>query len=181
MAHDPTLTWRVVQDAARLIRKGELIVFGSAALSFWLRDAPVSRDVDVWCEPRDRGELVEALMGEFSWYHDKHGTHVEVWGPETFKAPPLWRTRAKVFPFEGVPEVEVVVPHPHDVLIAKLERMDPKDQNHRDLILAQLPLSVARFDELVAEFPPGPRDPDREARFQHHAAALRSRLNASVA
>ena len=68
-----------------------------------------------------------------------------------------------------------------DGVVAKLERMDPKDQNHRDLILAQLPLSVARFDELVAEFPPGPRDPDREARFQHHAAALRSRLNASVA
>lgn len=54
--------------------------------------------------------------------------------------------------------------------------MDPKDQDHRDRILAQSPLSVAHFDELVGEFLPGYRDAERQARFERHAAALRERL-----
>jgi hypothetical protein len=31
---DAPLAWRVVQDAARLVGEGELVVFGSAALAF---------------------------------------------------------------------------------------------------------------------------------------------------
>lgn len=180
MAHDPTLTWRVVSDAARLLKDGELVIFGSAALAYWLGAPPLSRDVDVWCSPPDRGDILEALMGELSWYHEKHGTHVEVWGPETFKAPPGWRTRARELTLETAPGVRVVAAHPHDVLIAKLERMDPKDADHQRLILEQAPLSLARLDELVAEFPAGARDAEREARFQEHLARLRARLSATA-
>lgn len=64
---DPDEVPRVVADAARLLQRGELIVFGSSALAFWLTDAPRSREVDVWCEPPERGEVVQALMGELSW------------------------------------------------------------------------------------------------------------------
>lgn len=42
---------RVVADAARLMGSGELIVFGSSALAFWLQQPPRSKDVDVWCVP----------------------------------------------------------------------------------------------------------------------------------
>lgn len=170
------MTWRVVSDAARLLKEGELVVFGSAALAYWLGAPPASRDVDVWCVPAERGDILEAVMGELSWYHEKHGTHVEVWGPETFKAPPGWRARAKRITLEAAPGVTVVAAHPHDVLVAKLERMDPKDAEHQRLILEQLPLSAARLDELLAEFPVGARDAEREARFQVNLAALRSRL-----
>lgn len=78
---------RIVTDAARLVAEGELVVFGSAALAYWLADPPHSRDVDLWCEPPERGEPVAALMGELSWYHQRHSAYVEVWAPETFAAP----------------------------------------------------------------------------------------------
>jgi hypothetical protein len=37
----------ILSDAARLVGEGELVVFGSAALALWLRNAPSSRDVDL--------------------------------------------------------------------------------------------------------------------------------------
>jgi hypothetical protein len=165
----------VVKDAARLVGEGELCVFGSAALAFWLGDAPQSRDVDVWTEPRERGELIEALMGELSWYHEKFSIHAEVWGPETFKAPPGWRSRAKTFSFEDRPRVRVVCAHPHDVVMAKLERLDPKDQEHIAAVLRQLPLTPSRLDELAGEFTEA-RDAEREARFSAGLAWLRAQL-----
>lgn len=84
---------------------------------------------------------------------------------------------AKRFPLEAAPGVNVVVPHPHDVLLAKLERMDPKDQLHLEKILASFPLSRARFDELVSEYPAGSRDAERDARSCINADALRLKLS----
>ncbi|MCC6332532.1 MAG: hypothetical protein IT380_00930 [Myxococcales bacterium] len=165
----------MAQDAARLMKDGELVIFGSAALAFWLREPPQSRDVDVWTEPRERGALIEALMGELSWYHDKFSIHAEVWGPETFKAPPGWRARARVFSFDEASAVRVVCAHPHDVVLAKLERLDPKDQEQIQTVLRQLPMSTQRLDELLREYDQ-PRDAQREARFQASLAWLRREL-----
>ena len=120
---------RILNDAARLVRDGEIVVFGSASLAMWLDKAPSSRDVDMWVTPEDRGEIVGALMGELSWYHDKHGTYVEVCGPETFEAPSSWRSRAKSMSLPDYEKVRIVVPHPHDVLLAKLPRYAPSDQH----------------------------------------------------
>lgn len=84
---EPADVPRILFDAARLIREGDIIVFGSAALAFYLPDAPRTRDVDLWCEPAVRGEAVAALMGEGSWYHDRHGAYVEVWGQRPSRPP----------------------------------------------------------------------------------------------
>lgn len=171
----PPVAWRVAQDAARLVGEGELVVFGSAALAFWLGDPPQSRDVDVWTTPPEKGDAIEALMGELSWYHEKFSIHAEVWGPETFKAPPRWRERAKQFSFDGLPSVRVVCPHPHDVVLAKLERMDPKDRVHIEQVLRQMPLSRARLDSLVAEYSEA-RDADRQARFETNLRWLETQV-----
>jgi hypothetical protein len=176
---DPKDVWRIVMDAARLLREGEIVVFGSGALAFWLADPPRSRDVDLWCDPRDRGDVVEALMGELSWYHDRHGGYVEVWAPETFAAPTTWRTRAKTFHFDDLASVTICVAHPHDVLLAKLERMDPQDHDHAERILSEFPLSAQRLDELAAESPyvmGRITDPSRVAAFQLQLGRLRMRL-----
>jgi hypothetical protein len=42
---DPEDVEKIVIDAARLMRRGEIIVFGSAELAFWVKAAPSSRDV----------------------------------------------------------------------------------------------------------------------------------------
>lgn len=166
---------RVLLDAARLMREGEIVLFGSAALCFWLPQAPRTRDIDLWCEPAERGQAVEALMGELSWYHDRHGAYVEVWGPETFAAPTDWRSRARLFTEEEVPGVRLVVPHPHDILLAKVERWEPADKEHARRILAAFPLDAARLLDLDANMPyRGGRitDPRRVAAYLVHFEEL---------
>lgn len=171
---DPTDVPRVVGDAARLVGTGEIVVFGSSALAFWMNDPPPSRDVDLWTEPAERGETVEALMGELSWYHDKHGVWVEVWAPETFAAPGDWRTRARVLTNEDYPSVRLVVPHPHDILFSKLERMEPRDREHMNGIVGQFPLTQDRLDALAAATPARalPTSDERRVRFEAGLAAL---------
>lgn len=164
---------RIVLDAASLIREGEIVVFGSAALAYWLPDAPESRDVDLYILPEDRGSVVQALMGEVSWYHERHGTYVEVWAPETFAAPTQWRSRARALEAPETPGVRVLVPHPHDVLMSKLERYEATDRSHIRLIAETFPISMEEVESLAAEMPHRMgliADPQRSAAFEHHLA-----------
>ncbi len=172
---------RVVADAARLVGEGQIVVFGSSALAFWMQQAPASRDVDVWCEPTDRGHAVQALMGELSWYHDRHGVFVEVWAPETFAAPLDWRSRSRSITMEEQ-AVTIVLPHPHDVLMAKLERMEVKDREHIHAILREFPMSTGMLERLVAQVPhrSGAVAADRAARFEAGLAELRAILGSSA-
>jgi hypothetical protein len=82
-----------------------------------------------------------------------------------------------VFSFDGLPAVRVTCPHPHDVVLAKLERMDPKDREHIEVVLSQMPMSPERLRALVAEYE-APREADREARFQSNLAWLSTRVAA---
>lgn len=176
---DPADVSKILSDAARLLGSGRLIVFGSAALALRLPNAPRTRDVDIWCEPPDRSDALSAVMGECSWYHETHNAYVEVWGPETFAAPEDWLRRAVTMTNEDLPAVTLVVPHPHDVLLAKLERWEEKDITHADLILAAAPLSERTYDELLARMPyrtGAVTDAARIQRFEVHAADLRARL-----
>ena len=173
---EPADVPRVVADAARLLRSGELVVFGSSALAYWLAKPPRSRDVDLWCDPPERGEVVEALMGELSWYHERHGAYVEVWAPETFAAPVNWRSRAQVLRPDESPDVTLFVPHPHDVLLAKLERMTESDLEHARRILEEFPLQAHQLDVLAAESPHLTgriTDPERVSRFEHGLSRLK--------
>lgn len=170
---------RVLNDAARLVGRGEIVVFGSAALASWLRDAPHTRDVDLLVDPPERGEVVEALMGELSWYHERHGAYVEVSPPSTFCAPASWRTRARSVRAPDGPDVEIVVAHPHDVLVAKLERFEVSDREHAARILREVPLTDAALTALADETAyrrGGITDPARKAAFETHLAQLRALL-----
>ncbi|MFH2005358.1 MAG: DUF6036 family nucleotidyltransferase [bacterium] len=176
---DPSDIPRIVSDAARLLRRGELVVFGSAALAYWLENPPRTRDVDVWCSPAAEGDAIQALMGELSWYDEKHGAYVEVWAPETFSAPSDWRRRARVLQSDERPAVTVIVAHPHDVLLAKLERLDPHDLEHAERILCEYPLDSKALDALLAKSPYRTRvivETDRRERFEHGVTKLRQML-----
>jgi len=174
---DPAQVERILSDAARLVDEGEIVVFGSAALAMWLSDAPATRDVDLWCEPSAKGAVVTALMGELSWYHERHGVFVEVWAPETFAAPRGWRERARIQSLPDRPRVRLVVPHPHDVLVSKLERFEEKDREHAERVLAELPMTVAELDALLDESPHRCGtigDAERLRRFERGSERLRN-------
>jgi hypothetical protein len=154
------------------------VVFGSASLAFWLANAPTSRDVDLWVTPPERGDAVEALMGELSWYHDLHGAYVEVLGPETFSGPRAWRSRAVTLVIPEALRVRVLVPHPHDVLISKLERFSDADRDHVRRILGEAPLDRARLDALAGDSPyrTGEEPAASVAAFELHLAEIRASL-----
>lgn len=161
------------------MRSGEIVVFGSAALAFRLPDAPATRDVDIWCSPAEAGKTIEALMGELSWYHDRNGSYVEVWGPETFRAPSDWRARAREFTDDQLPDLRLIVPHPHDILFAKLERWEDQDRDHARRILSAYPLRIAQAGTLDARMPYRDgtiTDPGRIQAYDVHYRALLSLL-----
>jgi hypothetical protein len=178
---DPGRVESILSDAARLVREGEIVVFGSAALALWLRDAPRTRDLDVWCEPAEKGEILVAVMGEMSWYHQTHGAYLEVWAPETFAAPHGWRDRAKLVTHQEFTGVRLIAPHPHDVVLSKLERFESKDREHLERVLDEFPLTPPEFDALIEQSPYRRGeidDPERLRRFEAGVAAARTRVQA---
>jgi len=115
-------------------------------------------------------------MGELSWYHKRHGVYVEVWAPETFVAPEDWRSRARTHTIPTSPEVRLLLPHPHDVLLSKLERMTESDVEHARRILKEFPLSGETLEKLAAASPHlngRIDDPERVSRFRHGLQRLR--------
>lgn len=82
-----------------------------------------------------------------------------------------------------MPGVKVVVPHPHDILMAKVERWEPADAEHARRILAAFPLSEARVLDLDARMPyRGGRivDPRRIAAYQAHLGELLAMVRVGV-
>lgn len=64
----------------------------------------------------------------------------------------------------------LLLPHPHDVLVSKLERMTEADVEHARRILKEFPLSAERLEALVAASPHlmgRIEDPERVSRFRH--------------
>ncbi|MFO0745041.1 MAG: hypothetical protein U1F43_05100 [Myxococcota bacterium] len=143
----------VIADAARLVMKGEVLVVGAAALAFAVPGAPPARHVDLIVSPPVAAERVVLMMSEGGWYHKNSRAFVVVSPAETFVAPAAWSTRAQRFETPAAPGVGIVVPHPHDIIMAKVERFDPYDQDHARKVLSTLPLPRAALDALADEMP----------------------------
>jgi hypothetical protein len=107
---------------------------------------------------------------------------VEVWAPGTFAAPIDWRDRSKLLLLTENPKVSIVLPHPHDVLMARLERKEVKDREHTHAILREFPLDEATLEQLVTQAPSrrGGTPPDRVARFEAGLAELRAIMAAAT-
>jgi hypothetical protein len=179
---DPESVVKILHDAARLVKDGEIIVFDSAALSAWLSSAPSTRDVDIVVHPPERGDAVEAVMGELSWYDERFDAHVDVCNAETLAAPESWPERARRERFADIPRVEVTLLHPHDVLFAKIERWEPQDRDHARRILNELPMTLETAERLAGEMPHRTgaiRDERRRFDFEAHYGMFLELLGAA--
>ena len=169
----PSHVRRIVIDAARLVKSGEIsVVFGSASLAFWL-NAPTSRDVDCWVTPPERGDSVEALMGELRGTHDG-GVHAST------------GASSQMFPSsqdQSSGRRRLQLRQPGDTTSGSRCGFQPsasvdQDQDHVSRILGEAPLDRARLDALVAESPyrTGEEPPGSVAAFETHLAEVRARL-----
>lgn len=101
-------------------RKFTMTVFGSAPLQITIDPTLMSADVDLFSDWEQLDEIVHQHhlgTGQTEFY-------IQVCSELNFRTSPLWRDRAQSAP---VSNCTLRFPHPIDILIAKLNRLDEKD------------------------------------------------------
>jgi hypothetical protein len=97
----------------------QITVFGSAPLQMALDRHFLSADVDILSES-DLSQIIE----ENGFGRGKRGVYIEQCTPSAFVTAPDWVHRA----YETMrAEVQVRFPHPIDILVSKLQRLEEKD------------------------------------------------------
>jgi len=101
-------------------REFTITVFGSAPIQICVDATLVSADVDVFSDFEGLREIADkAGLGQ-----DKAAFYIQVSSELNFRTSPRWRNRAQS---TRVGNVTFIFPHPIDILIAKLNRLDDKD------------------------------------------------------
>lgn len=102
-------------------RAFHLTVYGSAALQLTVDRQLLSGDVDLFS---DDDENLSGWVAETGLDKQSGGLHIEPGFELSFRTSPRWRFRAKVV-HRG--NLSLTIPHPLDILIGKLARLDAKD------------------------------------------------------
>jgi len=101
-------------------REFEITVFGSAPIQICVDSALTSADVDVFSDSEDLREFVD----QFGLGQDRSEFYIQVSSQLNFRTSPLWRARTQSVRIDNR---TLHFPHPIDILIAKLNRLDEKD------------------------------------------------------
>lgn len=109
-------------------RRVTITVFGSAPLQMALDPALLSGDVDVFSDDDLERFIEEAGLTRGM----RNQLYVQECAELNFKGSPKWRDRAFASEVEGC---TVRFPHPIDILIGKLHRLDAKDLRAFRLVL----------------------------------------------
>lgn len=120
-----------------------LLVFGSAALQLTVAKDLLSADVDLAVEhvslalndshkPFQREDL-ERIVEREHLGKGRAPLYVQVCYPQAFDTSPLWGRRAMSVPMAGA---HLTVPHPYDILIGKLHRLEDKDLEAFEMVIA---------------------------------------------
>ena len=101
-------------------RAFRITLFGSAPIQLTVEPSLLSADVDLFCDEEDLNEYVRQAGLD----RDHSDFYIQVCSGLNFRTSPHWLTRAQSFTLENC---TIVIPHPIDILIAKLNRLDEKD------------------------------------------------------
>ena len=102
-------------------RSFQITVYGSAPLQLTVDRQLLSGDVDVFS---DDDEDLSELIAVAGLDRTRGGIYIEPGFKLSFRTSPHWRQRAKTIQRGNV---SLTVPHPLDILIGKLDRLDAKD------------------------------------------------------
>ena len=107
-----------------------ITVFGSAPIQICVDSTLTSADVDVFSDFEHLREVADkAGLGQ-----DKAAFYVQVSSELNFRTSPRWKGRAQS---TRIGNVTFVFPHPIDILIAKLNRLDDKDVRAFEVVRAK--------------------------------------------
>jgi hypothetical protein len=102
-------------------RSFRFTVYGSAPLQLTVDRQLLSGDVDVFS---DDDEDLSALVRAANLDHAHGGVYLEPGFELSFRTSPRWRHRARTIQRR---HVTITLPHPLDILIGKLDRLEAKD------------------------------------------------------
>jgi hypothetical protein len=131
----PNLRWeapagQLLQKLVAALPRGRyfsITVFGSAPLQLGIEPSFQSADVDIFSSDDLRIWIEAAGLGE-----GQSAFYIQQSPEFVFSASPSWRERAFVVVKENV---TFAFPHPIDILVSKLKRLEPKDLNAFALVL----------------------------------------------
>lgn len=130
-AWHPTISWtspagKTLRTLVDEIKRSSLAnspisitVFGSAPLQLGVDEGFLSADVDIFCNTDLRNLIQSAGLGR-----GQNPIYVEQNDEIVFAASSSWRERAHS---ESFGQVTVTFPHPIDILVSKIARLEPKD------------------------------------------------------
>ena len=111
-------------------REFTITVFGSAPLQICVDSTLTSADVDVFSDFEELRELVDrAGLGQ-----EKTKFYVQVSSELNFRTSPRWKGRTQS---ARIGNCTFIFPHPIDILIAKLNRLDEKDLRAFRIVLSK--------------------------------------------
>jgi hypothetical protein len=113
-------TLRELAAALPQNRQFRITLFGSAPLQIAIEPTLLSGDIDVFCDDDDFSERVKKT----GLASEGREPVIQVSSELNFRTSPRWRERAQSFVFGNC---TFVVPHPIDILIGKLNRLEEKD------------------------------------------------------
>lgn len=101
-------------------RTFHVTLFGSAPIQIAVDPALLSADVDLFCDTDDLTGFVERA----GLTQKQSDFYIQVCSGLNFRTSPHWAARAKSLTLENC---TITIPHPIDILIAKLNRLEEKD------------------------------------------------------
>jgi len=123
-------TLRKLAEVLPKTRPFRITLFGSAPLQISIEPTLLSGDVDIFSDEEILAEIIER-----AGLSDKqHRPGFQVWSELNFRTSPAWARRTRS---TQIGSVTFVFPHPNDILIAKLNRLDEKDLNAFRAVIAK--------------------------------------------
>jgi hypothetical protein len=108
----------------------KVTVFGSAPLQILVDPRVLSVDVDVF----SAAEELQDLVSRAGFAEGQADFYIQVSSELNFRTSPLWKDRAQSVTIDNC---TFILPHPIDILIAKLNRLDEKDLEAFRVVLAK--------------------------------------------
>ena len=110
-------------DALPKDRHFHITLFGSSPLQLGVDSAFLSGDVDLFCD--ETRDLLDDVLSATGLSDKARTLYIQLCSESNFRSSPRWQRRA--FTTEAAPNVTLTLPHPIDILIAKLHRLADKD------------------------------------------------------
>jgi hypothetical protein len=136
----PQLDWstpgaELLRQAAEVLseslgaRSLQIVVFGSSPLQMGVSDAIMSGDLDIAAD-----EEIESILKDARLTKGLSSPYVEVCPPGTFRTAHDWQFRAHSV---WMGNLEILLPHPIDILVSKISRGEEKDFEAFEEVIAR--------------------------------------------